>query len=70
MPRCRDCKLYNLDAVKNARGSVLSSRMARCLWRSKEAYPTSVNNPRRLEGGWMGPNEVHDCRCFQKVGTP
>lgn len=70
MPRCRDCKLYNLDGVKNARGAVLSNRAAQCMWKSKEAYPSSIYAPPRLEGGWMPPNAIHDCRCFQKVGTP
>lgn len=67
MPRCRDCKLYDLDAVRSKSGAVLSSHVARCLWVSTEVLPISANRGRRapeLKGGWMQPNEVHNCQRF------
>lgn len=73
MPRCMDCKLYDLDKVKNARGAILSNRIGRCLWKSTEQWPVSVvrsYTPNRPSGGWMEPKEDHRCPCFQKVGTP
>lgn len=66
MPRCRDCKLYDLDAVKNARGAIMSNRAAQCLWKSTEVWPVSVAES--LNGRtWtskMQPNDVHRCQRF------
>ena len=68
MPRCRDCKLYDLDAVKNTAGRVMSHWVARCLWTSTEVWPESVDaffssrpRPARME-----PNAVHRCQRFIK----
>ena len=69
MPRCRDCKLYDLDAVKSKSGAVLGNRAARCLWVSTEVLPISVNRGLRvyeLKGGFMKPSEVHRCQRFIK----
>lgn len=68
MARCRDCKLYDLEAVKSKSGAVLSSRVAKCLWVSKEVWPVSV-----LGDGWrnrrpiatrMSPNDGERCPTF------
>ena len=69
MPRCRDCKLYDLDAVKNARGAVMASRVGACGWRSKEKWPESVRDHlnSRPSPSLMAPNDVHRCPCFQKA---
>lgn len=69
MPRCRDCKLFDLDTVKNKRGAVLSNRVGRCLWKSTEVWPESVRNfslNRRVEAGLMSPNDNHRCQRFIK----
>lgn len=63
--RCRDCCLYDLDAVRNARGAVMSNKAARCLWQSTEPWPVSVTEKRRPSPGWMEPNVMHDCQTFQ-----
>lgn len=68
MPRCRDCKLYDLDAVRNARGAVMSNRVARCLWKSTEVWPVSVMESMngRPRAGFMSPNDEHRCQRFIK----
>lgn len=69
MPRCRDCKLYDLDKVKSKSGAVLSNRAARCLWQSTEVWPESVREGpfnRRPTTGYMQPNEQHRCQRFIK----
>jgi len=72
VPQCRDCKLYDLDRVKNARGAIMSKRAARCRWESKEQWPTAVieSMNRRPKATYMPPNVEHRCPCFQKAGTP
>jgi hypothetical protein len=70
MARCRDCKLYDLDAVKNARGAILSNRAAQCLWISKETLPASVRDTRRPTAGWMQPNDGDRCQRFIKRERP
>lgn len=69
MPRCRDCKLYDLEAVKSASGAVMSNRVAQCNWKSTEVWPVSVwsHINRRATAGKMQPNEVHECQRFIKV---
>jgi len=67
MPCCRDCKLYDLNGARSKSGAILSARMAKCLWVSKEVWPVSVGlPPRRAEGGWKPPNDIHTCGCFIK----
>ena len=69
MPRCRDCKLYDLDAVRSKSGAVLSNRAGKCLWVSTEIWPESAAHGwgnRRPEAGRMSPNEVHNCQRFIK----
>lgn len=69
MPRCRDCKLYDLEAVKSKSGAILSNRVARCLWKSTETWPVSVEGRfgnTRPRAGRMEPNEVHRCQRFIK----
>jgi hypothetical protein len=68
MPRCRDCKLYDLQAVKSASGAVLSHKAARCLWKSTEQWPVSVSErTARPTPHMMPPNEDHRCQRFIKV---
>lgn len=71
MARCRDCKLYDLDATRSKSGAILSNRCARCLWESKEAWPLSTTRSlnRRPYAGFMKPNEGERCPCFQKRET-
>ena len=67
MDRCRDCKLYDLDAVRSKSGAVLSNRMARCLWVSTEVWPESVGwRVERAAGGVMAPNDGQLCQRFFK----
>ena len=67
MPRCRDCTLYDLEAVQSKSGAVLSSRSGQCLWVSTEVYPVSVHgHMRRVTAGWMAPNKQHRCPRFIK----
>ena len=68
MPSCRDCKLYDLDAVKNARGAIMSNRVAQCLWKSTETWPIGVDERHtiRPQGRYMQPNDVHRCQRFIK----
>ena len=65
MPRCRDCKLYDLDAVKSKSGAVLAHRIGRCLWVSTEVLPASVSD-RYSRAATMGmkPDEGQQCPCF------
>lgn len=65
MAMCRDCKLYDLDAVKDKAGRVRKDRVGRCLWESKEVLPLSIRgNPMKLVGGWMEPNDGNGCKRF------
>lgn len=67
MARCRDCKLYDIDAVRNARGAVLSNRVGRCLWTSTEVYPASVRDGHmRPMPSYMTPNGGDRCQRFIK----
>jgi hypothetical protein len=70
--RCRDCKLYDLDRTKNARGAVLRNRVARCLWKSTETWPVSVNAGlnRRPEPSYMQPDDGDRCQRFIKRDQP
>jgi hypothetical protein len=72
MAKCRDCKLYDLDAVKNARGAVMSNRVARCLWESTETWPVSVweSTNKRPRSGYMHPNDGDRCQRFIKRIEP
>jgi hypothetical protein len=70
MPKCRDCKLYDLEAVKSKSGAVLSNRVARCLWKSKEQSPILVSfRHKPAEGGYIVANTAHRCPTFQKRET-
>lgn len=68
MASCRDCKLYDLDAVRSKSGAILSARSARCLWTSTETWPASVNIEmnRRPSVGRMQPNDGTRCQRFIK----
>ncbi len=72
MPTCRECSLYNLDGVKNARGAVMGNKGALCLWVSSEVWPESVNTAlsKRPSAGWMPPNLIHKCGRFIKRKEP
>lgn len=70
MPKCRDCKLYDLEAVKSKSGAVLSRYTAKCLWKSTEVWPVSVrDHERRPTPNYMPPNEVHRCQRFIPRGV-
>lgn len=68
MARCRECKLYDLDAVRSKSGAVMSNRVARCLWKSTETWPASVPAWRgsRPEPMHMQPNDGDRCQRFIK----
>jgi hypothetical protein len=67
VPECRNCKLYDLDAVKDRAGRVRGDRFARCLWKSIEVWPESVSSwSKRPDPGLMPPNETHRCQRFIK----
>ena len=67
MARCRDCKLYDLDAVRSKNGAVMSNRLALCRWSSTEVWPESVDwRVERAAGGMMAPNDGVRCRRFIK----
>jgi hypothetical protein len=71
MPVCKDCKLFDLDAVKSKSGAVLSNRVAACLWKSTETWPVSVMERQnsRPHAGYMKPNEPHRCQRFIPRGA-
>ena len=65
MPVCKDCKLYDLEAVKSKSGAVLSNRVGACLWKSTETWPVSVHErTARPATHKMPPNEPHRCQRF------
>jgi hypothetical protein len=68
--RCRDCKFYDLDAVRSKSGAILSNRAARCLWQSTEVWPISVASSlnRRPTPSHMEPNEGAQCQVFNPRG--
>ncbi len=66
MSKCRDCKLYDLDATKSASGAVLRQRIARCLWVSTEVWPVSVSHGSRASAGSMRPDDGARCQRFIK----
>lgn len=68
MARCRDCKLYDLDATRNKAGAVLTNRAAKCLWVSTETWPVSVRLSfnSRPKASYMGPNDGDRCQRFIK----
>lgn len=71
MTSCRDCALYDLDAVKGRTGRVQSHKVARCLWVSTEVYPASKSQwDRRPTTHWMQPNDGADCACFTPRTEP
>ena len=68
MGRCRDCKLYDLDATKSKSGAILSRKIARCLWKSTEVWPASVAPAfsTRPVAGSMRPDDGDRCQRFIK----
>ena len=65
MTKCRDCALYDLDAVKDKAGRVRSDRVARCLWVSTEPAPLSFWNWRPSGRIRMLPDDGEGCPCFK-----
>ena len=63
MTRCRDCKLYDLESVKNVRGAVMSNWPARCLWVFK-GTPASIDRGQLPLKTKMFPNEGAGCQTF------
>jgi hypothetical protein len=69
MTRCRDCKLYDLDAVRSSSGRILSNRVAECRWEMPDiAWPESIvasysgiPKPNRR---YMEPHEGESCAAF------
>ena len=71
MACCRDCELYDLDAVRSKSGAVLSNRQALCRWSSTEVWPASVGwRVERATGGVMAPNDGAGCQRFIKRDRP
>lgn len=68
MSSCRECKLWDIEAAKDSRGYVRKGRFARCMWKSKEQYPFSVNLTYVLRpvAGYTCAEDGHRCPCFQK----
>lgn len=66
MPMCKDCTLYDLDAVKDKAGRIQKSWAGKCLWVSKEVWPVSVTYGTRVTAGHMEPTEMHQCQRFIK----
>lgn len=67
--RCRDCALYDLQAVLSKNGRVVKGRAARCLWKSTEVWPLSVWGQSRPTARYMEPNDGAGCECFAAL-TP
>lgn len=69
--RCRDCALYDLQAVLSKNGRVMTNWSARCLWKSIEPWPNSVTNGHgqsRAKAGSCQPNDGAGCPCFTLKG--
>jgi hypothetical protein len=62
---CRTCALYDLEAVKDARGRVRKDRMARCLWSSDLVVPESFLIFGQRLCGRMHPQEGTTCPCWK-----
>lgn len=64
MPRCRDCALYDLDAVKNARGAVMSNWLGGCGWTYPDMPDSLIGRnglPRPMR---MQPSDGTECATF------
>ena len=62
MVTCRDCKLWDIEKARDSVGRII--RTARCLWKSKEQWPHSVNHSRPT-AGHMAKTDGQRCPCFQ-----
>ena len=69
MASCRECKLFDLEAIKDRAGRVRKSRSARCLWVSTETWPDSVMDHlnHRPTASFMRPDDGQRCKRFIKV---
>ena len=68
---CRDCKFYDLEAIKNKAGRVMRDKVARCNWRSTEVWPSSVEGRfgnSRPSPTFMEPDDGANCPCFTATG--
>jgi hypothetical protein len=69
--KCRSCKHYDLEAVKNKAGAVMGGgRAARCLWQWPEiSLPVSITRGNRTtmlpSPSWMEPNDGADCPTWE-----
>jgi len=65
--KCRDCTLFDLEAVKNRVGGIMRNWGGKCLWKSREAYPISLLHwETRPQPGHMQPDQGEGCPCFVK----
>jgi len=70
MASCRDCKLYDLDAVKDRAGRVRRDRAAQCLWRPESiVLPDSVKLLAPVITK-MQPDDGQRCKRFIKKAIP
>ena len=69
MATCRECKLFDIDAAKDKVGRVRKSRLAKCLWVSKEQYPNALYSFGRPTAGYTSSADGFGCKCFIKVGA-
>ena len=65
---CRDCKLWDINAAKDAAGRIRKNWAVKCLWVSTETWPLSVHTymNKRPEVSYMTAVEGYNCKCFQK----
>ena len=64
--KCRDCKLFNIEAAKNKAGRIMKAWAVQCFWKSKEAYPVSVADNYRPHASYVTADYGEGCQCFQK----
>lgn len=64
---CKDCKLFDIEAVKDKAGRVRKSKYAKCLWISTEQYPISLSYDHvRPVARYVAASDGERCPCFQK----
>lgn len=69
MARCRDCRWYPVERVKDAAGRVRADRVAICLWPVPDlplAFLSEMGGSGGPYSSYMQPNEEHECPCFEE----
>ena len=68
MERCRDCKLFDIEAATDGDGWVQIKLDVQCRWVSTESYPVSVTcrTEKRPIPSRMRAYDGEMCPCFQK----